>query len=362
MIAYITKKRFTDGSEEIRIKHNQEITLSTIENIQKSKKINQIKKEINIDYLKKQIAELKFTDINYFKKLRRLNNELKIRNIKNVCRSARRSRQNLYDVCRCNEFSYFVTYTFDNDKIERLNDDLVKRKFTQLQNYLRKKFPCMYYVAVPEYHKKGGLHFHLLIGGVTLDELGAVPAVSKRKRLIFKNGKQIFNITKWKYGYSTLSVIGNCEATKHYISKYITKQHLDDRFINKRRYYCSKNIVRPQIEKYTCLPERCLDDVDLNVYTVAYADRKKLFAVLTSDGNGVVDFSRNTDEVKEHMQDFLRNEHACRRASAVAKSVPYLTIGTLDSTNYLLSRNYSENDKPKLVDYSEELRELGFID
>lgn len=342
-VAYITRKVFADDSEEIRIKHNNEITLTTITNAQRTRALNKFKRELLEQRFYDQICNVELTDRDYVRKRRILNNELKLRNIQNLNRSAHRSRQNLYDICRCNDFEYFVTYTFDGVKIDRLNDKIVKRKFTQLQNYLHKTYPNMFYTAVPEYHKKGGLHFHLLVGGVTMEELGAVPAVSKRGRRIFKKGKQIFNVTKWKYGFSTLSKIDNSEAAKHYICKYISKQHLDDRFFGKRRYYVSRNIRRPEVQKWCTSTERCMEGIDLNVFTVAYANMQKRYAVLTHDGNGIAQFDRNTDEVKQHMAKLTAPTARTDQARAVAPSgaCPYSTLRTLNrNDNRTLDWNY----------------------
>lgn len=339
-VAYITRKVFADGSDEIRIKHNSEITITTITNALKSRANNKIKRELRRKELERKILNISLLDPNYLRKRRIYEHELQLRNVQNIVRSAHRSRDALYDICRCNDFQYFVTWTFDQEKIERLDDNKVKRKFTQFQNYLRKKFPQMYYVAVPEYHKDGGLHFHLLIGGVTMEELKAVPArYAKRKGrhkkgdLIFKNGKQIFNVERWKLGYSTLSVIANGEASKHYICKYISKQHYDDRFFGKRRYYVSKNIKRPEIEKWVTTTDKCLDGIDMNVYLVLYADISKRYAVFESDGNGVVNPALNSEQSRKYVQQLCAPTARAGQACAAAPSgaCPYLTERTLDS-------------------------------
>ncbi len=387
-VAYITRKVFADGSEEIRIKHNQEITRETIKSAKKTRTYNKIQRNIRKRKLINDIYNLNLFDPDYAYKARILNYELRLRDIKNVSRSAYRSRQALYDICRCNDFLYFVTWTFNKVKVDRLNDEKVKRKFTQFQNYLRKKFPHMYYVAVPEYHKDGGLHFHLLIGGITMDELKAIPARYEKRKgrhkkgdLIFKNGKQIFNVERWKLGYSTLSIIENAEASKHYICKYISKQHYDERFFGKRRYYVSMNIKRPEIIKDVKRIEHCLDGIDLNVYTVAYGDLSKKYAVLIHDGNGIVDYTRNTAEVKRHMKQLCTPtesaygcERLARRTSALdgAGACAYLTLRTLDRKNeniasclsysplWLFALNGIYKDK-KITD-EQYLQEIGLID
>ena len=138
-VAYITRKVFADGSDEIRIKHNPRITITTIENARKSKAKNKTRREYRQIVLERKILKIPFYDPNYLRKRRILEHELQLRNVQNILRSAHRSRNALYDICRCNDFQYFVTWTFDKEKIDRLDDNKVKRKFTQFQNYLRKK-------------------------------------------------------------------------------------------------------------------------------------------------------------------------------------------------------------------------------
>ncbi len=336
-VAYITEKLFADGSHETRIKINNEITPATIAKAIHTRRINKIKREIEQRAIIDKIKALRFYDENYTRKYKLLSLELRARNQYDYNRSARRARQTLYDICKCNDFSFFVTLTFDGNKIDRMNDNATKRKYSQWANDVKKQFPNMYYVTVPEYHKKGGLHFHILIGGITLDELKATPALNKRGKQIHKKGKAIWNIGAWKKGFSTLSIIGNGEATKHYICKYITKQHADDRFFNKRRYYVSRNITRPEIEKRVERIENALNGIDTNVELVSYLDPRKKFAVFTHDGNGIVNAEQNSAEVIKDVQELCarkKGAHGCERhvrrsRRAFGRAVRYSTIRTL---------------------------------
>ena len=336
-VAYITEKLFADGSHETRIKINNEITPTSIARAIHTRRINKINREMKQRAIMDKINALRLYDENYTRNYKLLSLELRARNQYDYNRSARRARQTLYDICKCNDFSFFVTLTFDGNKIDRMNDSATKRKYSQWANDVKKQFPNMYYVTVPEYHKKGGLHFHILIGGITLDELKATPALNKRGKQIRKKGKAIWNIGAWKKGFSTLSIIGNGEATKHYICKYITKQHADDRFFNKRRYYVSWNITRPEIEKHVERIENALNGIDTNVQLVSYLDPRKKFAVFTHDGNGIVNTEQNSAEVKKDVQELCaqkKGAHGCERhvrrsRRAFGRAVRYSTLRTL---------------------------------
>lgn len=336
-VAYITEKLFADGSHETRIKINNEITPTTIAKAIHTRRINKIKREMEQRAIIDKINALRLYDENYKRKYQLLSLELRARNQYDYNRSARRARQTLYDICKCNDFSFFVTLTFDGNKIDRMNDNATKRKYSQWANDVKKQFPNMYYVTVPEYHKKGGLHFHILIGGITLDELKATPALNKRGKQIHKKGKAIWNIGAWKKGFSTLSIINNGEATKHYICKYITKQHADDRFFNKRRYYVSRNIERPEIEKHVERVENALNGIDTNVQLVSYLDPRKKYAVFTHDGSGIINAEQNTAEVIKDVQELCARKkgargcerHVRRSRRAFGRAVRYSTIRTL---------------------------------
>ena len=335
-VAYITDKLFADGSHETRIKINNQITPFTIAKAIETRRLNKIKREMEQRAIIDKMHALRLYDENYTRKYKLLSLELRARNQYDYNRSARRARQTLYDICKCNDFSFFVTLTFDANKIDRMNDSATKRKYSQWANDVKKQFPNMYYVTVPEYHKKGGLHFHILIGGISLEELKATPALNKRGKQIHKKGKAIWNIGAWKKGFSTLSIIGNGEATKHYICKYITKQHADDRFFNKRRYYVSRNITRPEIEKHVERIENSLNGIDTNVQLVSYLDPRKKFAVFTHDGNGIVNAEQNSEEVKKDVQQLFAptRSRRCRKGftatlRAVGRAVRYSTIRTL---------------------------------
>lgn len=168
----------------------------------------------------------------------------------NTRRSARRVYDEVKDICDCNSFQWFITLTFTSDEnivYDRTNDDLVRSLYQKWRRYVKDNYPDMIYVAVPEYHKKGALHFHLLVGNITADELRLSFAMKSNCM-----GKEIdiYNVNCWKYGFSTASEIVKPERCSSYVMKYILKADIDTRFFGKKRYYCSHNLVRPEKIKY----------------------------------------------------------------------------------------------------------------
>lgn len=206
-------------------------------------KVLSVKNGIDVSTLTKIPKQNKFINSNsQLDNSPKSDNSIKLVNLK---RSARRVYSVVRDLCLCNTFTLFLTLTFTSDKStieDRMNDDITRQAFQDWRKDVKVSFPNMRYIAVPEYHKKGGLHYHLLLGGITLAELQAeyLKDVNCMGQII-----PLYKANVWKSGFSSVSEIVCPEACHKYVMKYITKADLDIRFHNKKRYHCSHNLVRP---------------------------------------------------------------------------------------------------------------------
>jgi len=88
------------------------------------------------------------------------------------------------------------------------------------------------YIAVPEFQKRGAVHFHVLFWG--LPEKIAVDERSSRtiQRL-------------WGYGYVDCILTDGSPRLASYLSKYMQKAVFDDRLLYQKAYVCSRNALRP---------------------------------------------------------------------------------------------------------------------
>lgn len=159
-----------------------------------------------------------------------------------VLSSYRRTRRMIFDLCMSNLWEYFVTFTFAEDKVDRYDYEECSKKMANWINNVKKKFaPDIKYVVVPEQHKDGAWHFHGVfanVGDMTFLDSG-------RKD---KHGRVIYNLYEYKFGFTTATYITDNMATCLYIQKYITKD-LCGNLYNKKRYWCSRNLDKPKIEK-----------------------------------------------------------------------------------------------------------------
>lgn len=123
----------------------------------------------------------------------------------------------IFDIALINKFTHFITLTFDQKKIDRYDDEEIKAKLKiWLKNAVARK--DLKYLLIPERHKDGAIHCHALVSG-NLDFVDS--------GIVNDYGKPIYNISDWKYGFSTAFEItdeNGENAFIKYVTKYITKE------------------------------------------------------------------------------------------------------------------------------------------
>lgn len=282
---FVTRKLYNGNEEKISIKNGY---LPNIEKVLRAKQLKKFRQKLELESITPK-GQLDFESMQEYEKKKAEYDRKYAPKLENAIRSMNRAKNNLMDMLRCNDFNFFVTLTFNNDKFDRLDDKETRKKFTQWANNVTRDLPNMKYVAVPEYHKKGGLHFHLLVGGVSALDLGFEDS-GKRVKSGRCKGQTIYNVSKWRKGFSTATEILDTNAVKYYLSKYLTKGKVDPRFFNKKRFYVSRNINRPQIDKMSFI---CTDTFDIfdsiikEDYNIDYEDTQKEFCVLSRQLKGV---------------------------------------------------------------------------
>ena len=131
-----------------------------------------------------------------------------------LARSAARARRRVFELCACNELDLFFTLTLSPEKADRWNyKEAVEKARAYFSNRVQRK--GLIYVAVPELHKNGAVHFH---GLCNCEGVGLYDSGRKWK------GRQVFNLD-WKLGFSTgVRIEGERPRVARYIAKYVTKQ------------------------------------------------------------------------------------------------------------------------------------------
>lgn len=154
----------------------------------------------------------------------------------NLARAQRRARAAVRDLALANPMKYFVTLTFDKERVARWDDREVMRVTRNwLDNSVRRH--GLAYVLVPERHKDGAIHFH----GFFND---AFCGVDSGRRTA--NGSIIYNLPAWPWGFTTaMEVYGEHAAAVSYVCKYISK---GGEKVCGRWYYHGGALQRPEVE------------------------------------------------------------------------------------------------------------------
>ena len=156
--------------------------------------------------------------------------------------SMNRTVNKVYHLARSNVWEWFFTLTFDPDKVDSFDYGECVGKLSKWLNNAKRSCPNMKYIIVPELHKSGRFHFHGLFADCA--NLGFVESGH-----FTKDKQPIYNIGKYKLGFSTATKIRDNEKVTKYISKYITKDLCSVSF-GKKRYWASRNLEECEVEEY----------------------------------------------------------------------------------------------------------------
>lgn len=156
----------------------------------------------------------------------------------------KRSKNMIYKLaCNNKPWDYFVTFTFNSDKVDRYNFSEVSKKLSKWIDNIKQKYGCkdMGYIIVPEKHKDGAWHFHGLFKNC--DNLNFIDSGIKDNQ-----GRTIYNISNYKFGFTTATKLSDIDKAVSYILKYISKDLFGDNLKGKKRYWRSKNLEMPAVE------------------------------------------------------------------------------------------------------------------
>lgn len=155
--------------------------------------------------------------------------------------SVKRAIDSIFDLALNNDWNYFITFTFDPKKIDSYDYDKVSKSTNTWFNNARQRLGISY-LAIPELHKSGRVHFH----GLIKDNSGKFKDTLSDFQIDPKDGKMIYNTLKWRFGWSTVKETDNQKTRlARYVTKYMTK---DLKKILNRMYWHSSDLLRPEIE------------------------------------------------------------------------------------------------------------------
>lgn len=111
--------------------------------------------------------------------------------------------------------------------------DVAYKRFTLFGKRLRRAFAeSVSYIAVPEFQKRGAVHFHVLVFGLKYEDYSHERSTRRIAAL-------------WREGFVDILRTDGHAKLSSYLSKYMSKAMHDPRLVGKRAYSASRNVLRP---------------------------------------------------------------------------------------------------------------------
>lgn len=175
--------------------------------------------------------------------------------------SLRRTRARIVRLIDSNpDLKVFITLTFKENIRELSEANAIFKKFIKR---LKRKQKNLKYLAVPEFQKRGAVHYHLLVNfEMRNEELSAI----------------------WDQGFVMINRVKHINNLGLYISKYVGKNLFDFRYFGMRKILSSRNLEKPII---------VIVKEEIKNFFVSTKDKlKNLFEKqYRSDWLGVIDYS-----------------------------------------------------------------------
>lgn len=144
-------------------------------------------------------------------------------------RSIFRAKNRIRRLCLSNfeENDKFVTLTFNNEQKFDITDiSICLVYFKKFIRKLHAMYPDFKYIAVPEFQKRGAVHYHLLCN------------------LPYIENSELAKL--WGYGFINIKAVEHSKNVSIYITKYLSKRLEDLRKNGHRLYYSPKNLIKPR--------------------------------------------------------------------------------------------------------------------
>ena len=188
--------------------------------------------------------------------------------------NAIRSNLNCQRIAKANRDNWesFITLTFK----ENITDIVYANKiFNAWVSNVRKLKKDFKYIAVPEFQKRGAVHYHILSNLGKEDTNIIIPQKERTEKT--KDLTTLFDVKYWNRGFARVDFIkGDYKKIYSYICKYMTKD-IDDKLFGKHRYFNSQNLNKPREEFLDLSNERDLKHFNdiINNSSIDYSSQYK---------------------------------------------------------------------------------------
>lgn len=152
-------------------------------------------------------------------------------------------------------FTSFITLTLSDNTSHKLSTEIdindigqANKLFNIWRTQIKRIYPNFAYICVPEYQKRGAIHYHLLTNlrcGIEIPKLKLKKTYNTEKQKYYE--LEYYNIPYWNYGFSMAYDINTTDDNFNialYITKYLYKD-IDNRLFGHQKIMKSNNLRKP---------------------------------------------------------------------------------------------------------------------
>lgn len=187
--------------------------------------------------------------------------------------NAIRSNLNCQRIAKTNRHVWetFITLTFK----ENMTDISTANKiFNAWRTNIKKLKSDFKYLAVPEFQKRGAVHYHIL-SNLGIEDKDIILKQNKKTGKAVKFD-DLYDVKYWTKGFARVDFIKNdYKKIYSYICKYMTKD-IDNKLFGKKRYFYSQNLDKP-FETYLNLSNSRDFDYFMNIMKDSNIEYKSVY-------------------------------------------------------------------------------------
>lgn len=187
--------------------------------------------------------------------------------------NAIRSNLNCQRIAKTNRHVWetFITLTFK----ENITDISTANKiFNAWRTNIKKLKSDFKYLAVPEFQKRGAVHYHIL-SNLGIEDKDIILKQQKKTGKAVKFD-DLYDVKYWTKGFARVDFIKNdYKKIYSYICKYMTKD-IDNKLFGKKRYFYSQNLDKP-FETYLNLSNSRDFDYFMNIMKDSNIEYKSVY-------------------------------------------------------------------------------------
>jgi hypothetical protein len=158
----------------------------------------------------------------------------------------------------------FITFTFKENVTDLSTANAVFTNFIKRLNYryFGTKQSIARYVVVPEFQKRGAVHYHAIFFNL--------PPIDIKEEFKTDEFQHL-----WGQGFIKIKPMDNIPNVGLYMTKYMTKDATDRRLVGRKKYFSSRHLLKPDVISYEHIAEQMIEFLYATTPKYSYITKAK---------------------------------------------------------------------------------------